>query len=361
MQLVLWISRLAPFQQLLPQLNLEERPDLNGTAEGLWIEPAQLLELINAWPLAQWAVAVTYWLHPALRPSTGPGRPYTYPDAVVLLTVIVMRIWRKGYESFTGWLARNSRLAVSLGYTSYDADGQLETISAAQLSLRARRLGVFPFLLLFIGLVWQLIRLGVIRGRDLIVDSSVLRAWYHADSDAKWSYPTWKGSEFGYKIHTVVCRHFVLPVFFWITPANAADNVWAIPLLLATVLLYGFEVWFVRADGAYFTWEILGFIHDVLRASPVVDYNVRRKNRQLVTLAFIQQWEGLTGPRSDIERHFAWAKRYYGLKYFQVETWLNVTTYACCVYIAMLAVALAACRCQRPELAGSRTRILAWT
>ena len=101
MQLVLWISRLAPFQQLLPQLNLEERPDLSGTAEGLWIEPAQLLELINAWPLAQWAVAVTYWLHPALRPSTGPGRPYTYPDAVVLLTVIVMRIWRKGYESFT--------------------------------------------------------------------------------------------------------------------------------------------------------------------------------------------------------------------------------------------------------------------
>lgn len=48
MQLVLWISRLAPFQQLLPQLNLEERPDLSGTAEGLWIEPAQLLELINA-------------------------------------------------------------------------------------------------------------------------------------------------------------------------------------------------------------------------------------------------------------------------------------------------------------------------
>jgi hypothetical protein len=38
-----------------------------------------------------------------------------------------------GYESFAGWLARNRPLAVSLGYTSYDADGQLETISAAQL------------------------------------------------------------------------------------------------------------------------------------------------------------------------------------------------------------------------------------
>jgi hypothetical protein len=76
-----------------------------------------------------------------------------------------------------------------------------------------------------------------------------------------------------------------LPVFSWVTPANAADSTWAIPLLLVTVLLYGFEVWFVRADGAYFTWKILGFIHDVLGASPVVDpvpghrtgYNVRRK------------------------------------------------------------------------------------
>lgn len=71
-------------------------------------------------------------------------------------------------------------------------------------------------------------------------------------------------------------------------------------------------------------------------------------------------WEGLLGPRSDIERHFAWAKRYFGLKYFQVQGWLNVMTYACCTYIAMLAVVVVAYRCQRPELARSRTNVLAW-
>ena len=63
-------------------------------------------------------------------------------------------------------------------------------------------------------------------------------------------------------------------------------------------------------------------------------------------------------PRSDIERHFAWAKRYFGLKYFQIEGWLNVMTYACCIYIAILAVAVVAYRCQRPELARSRTQVL---
>jgi hypothetical protein len=219
----------------------------------------------------------------------------------------------------------------------------------------------WPFVLFFIALVWQLIRLGAITGRDVIVDASLLKAWYHADREAGWSYPTrWRGSVFGYKIHTVVCRQVVLPLFFWVTPANAADCVWAIPLLAAVIVLYGFEIAIVRADAAYFTKKILAFIQ-WLRATPVVDYNVRRKNKQLVTLEFIVSWEGLMGPRSDIERHFAWAKRYFGLKYFQVEGWLNVMTYACCTYIAMLAVAVVAYRCQRPELARSRTNVLAWT
>jgi hypothetical protein len=66
------------------------------------------------------------------------------------------------------------------------------------------------------------------------------------------------------------------------------------------------------------------------------------------------------GPRTDMERHFAWAKRYFGLKYFQVEGWLHVMTFACCTYIAILAVAVVAYRCQRPELARSRTNVLAW-
>lgn len=361
LQLIRFIGNLAPFQHWLPDLDLGERSELSGTTKGLWIDPGVLLELINAQIVAEWALRVTYRWHPDRQPTTGPGRRYTYQDTVVLLTMIVMRVWRKGYESFTGWLAHNPSLAKSLGYTAYDKSGNLETISSSQLSRRARHLGLLPLLLFFVALVWQLIRLGVIKGRDLIIDSSCLKAWYHADPDADWRYPdSRQWSIFGYKIHTMVCHHFVLPVFFWVTPANAADGPWAIPLLIAAVVLYGFQVWIVRADGAYFSWDILGFIHDILEASPLVDYNVRRKNRQLVTLSFITEWERLMGPRSDIERHFAWAKRYFGLKYFQVETWLNVMTYACCIYIAMLAVALVAVRCQRPELANSCTQVLAW-
>lgn len=359
--LIPFVKKIMVLPDWLPDLDVRERPDLGGTAKGLWIEPGTLLTLINGWHVAQWAIGLSYRLQPTLQATAGPGRKPTYSDATVLLSVIVMRVWRKGYESFTGWLGRNPALAKSLGYTTSDTDGQVQTISSSQLSRRARQLGCWPFIFFFMALVWQLMRLGAITGRDLIVDASLLKAWYHTDREAGWSYPTpWRGSIFGYKIHTVVCRHLVLPLFFWVTPANAADCVWAVPLLAVVVVLYGFEVMIVRADAAYFTQKILNFIQLILRATPVVDYNVRRKNKQLVTLEFIVAWEGLMGPRSDIERHFAWAKRYFGLKYFQVEGWLNVMTYACCTYIAMLAVAVVAYRCQRPELARSRTNVLAW-
>jgi len=360
-QLIPFLKNIIPFPWLLAEVDVSPRPDLSGTAQGLWIEPEVLITLVNGWQIAQWAIETTYRWRPALRPHSGPGRPPTYSDATVLVTVIVMRVWRKGYESFTGWLGRNTSLAQKLGYTETDRQGELKIISSSQLSRRARQLGCWPFVLFFIALVWQLIRLGAITGRDLIIDASLLQAWYHADREAGWSYPTrGRGSVFGYKIHTVVCRQLVLPLFFWVTPANAADCVWAIPLLAAVIVLYGFEIAIVRADAAYFTKKILAFIQ-WLRASPVVDYNVRRQNKQVVTLEFIFSWEGLMAPRSDIERHFAWAKRYFGLKYFQVEGWLNVMTYACCIYIAMLAVAVVAYRCQRPELARSRTNVLAWT
>ncbi len=359
--LIPFLKNVRPLQGLFSELDISERPELQGTAKGLWIDPSTLISLINGWQLATRAIELSYRLQPRLKPRTGPGRKQTYSEATVLLTVIVMRVWGKGYESFTGWLGRNPALAESLGYRQTDAPGQLQTISSSHLSRRTRQLGFWPFMFFFIGLVWQLICLGAITGHDLIVDASLLKSWYHHDREAGWSYPTrWRGSVFGYKIHTVVCRQQVLPVFFWITPANAADCVWAVPLLAAVVVLYGFEIGVVRADAAYFTKKILGFIYHILQANPVVDYNVRRKNKQLVTLEFIWEWEGLMGPRSDIERHFAWAKRYFGLKYFQVEGWLNVMTYACCTYIAILAVALVAYRCQRPDLARSRTNILAW-
>jgi hypothetical protein len=106
---------------------------------------------------------------------------------------------------------------------------------------------------------------------------------------------------------------------------------------------------------------MFGVFHDILGAHPVVDYNPRRVGkRQLATLSFLGQWRRLViTPRSDVERHFAWMKRYFGLKYFQCYSWLRVTQFVLLTYCAALAVAFAAQRYERPELIRHRAMVLA--
>jgi hypothetical protein len=103
-------------------------------------------------------------------------------------------------------------------------------------------------------------------------------------------------------------------------------------------------------------------VHDILHAHPAINYNLRRKGkRQIATRFFLEQWHRLViGPRTAIERHFAWAKRYFGLDDFQCFTLLRVMQFVLLVYIAILAVALAATRYQRPDIRRSRSMVIAY-
>ena len=158
-------------------------------------------------------------------------------------------------------------------------------------------------------MVGQLVQMTVIQGTDLILDATTQKIWFQEDPEAGWSFPKpGKGSVWGYKVHTVLCRWSELPVMFLVTSANHQELTVAIPLLLATVLCYGFSVALVRADAGYFTYPILNFIRVVLHAGFVIDYNLRRKGKHFVaTLFFLRQWRFAMRPRATIERHFAWA------------------------------------------------------
>ena len=112
-----------------------------------------------------------------------------------------------------------------------------------------------------------------------------------------------------------------------------------------------------NADAAYFNYPSLGFVHNVLHASVNVGYNLRRQGKRfLADWFFIRQWRDLMSPRANIERHFAWLKRYFGLKYFRVQGYVAMTQFVFRVYIAALIVAFIAAHHQRPELATSALR-----
>ncbi len=105
---------------------------------------------------------------------------------------------------------------------------------------------------------------------------------------------------------------------------------------------------------------ILNFIRTVLGAGFMIDYNLRRRGKHfLATLFFLKQWRFHQRPRAIIERHFAWAKRYLGLESGRWRGLIAAYQHTALVYSVMLGVALVAHRYQRPELAGSRRRVLA--
>ena len=268
---------------------------------------------------------------------------------------LIQVAWQLGYDELIDYLRARPEVATLVGLPP----GRV--ICASQYWERRRALGIFPFWFLFIALVAQLIRLGVVKGTDLIMDGTTLQTWFHLDPEANWSYPKpWKGSVWGYKVHTVVCRWSQLPMMFLVTPANRQESVFAIPLLKLVVAFFDRSITVVRADAGYFTTPILAFIHLVLRAHAMIDYNLRRKGKKfLATLFFLDQWRFHRAPRTIIERHFAWAKRYFGL---QSARWVGLVAayqHTALVYATMLAVAIIAHRYQRPDLAGSRFRVLA--
>lgn len=339
-------------QRIVPQVDLAP---LTGKPTGkLRLSPEQLLMAIQAESLAEWALFMARRLRPPALPRGPGGRPQVYNDRSIMLMALVQIVWRKSYEQIVDYVATHPELALALGFTQ-------GTIGKGRYWERRMALGLLPFLFFFLGLVGQLIRLGVISGQALIVDSSLLAAWYHADPGATWQRYAKKKPVFGYKVHAVLCQTSNLPVFVLVTPAHVHDALVGWFIVLVAAVLYGFRVLVVYADAGYFDWRFLRVVSEILGAHAAVDYNLRRAGkRKLANLFFLGQWRRLVIiPRSDIERHFAWMKRYFGLKYFQCYSWMRVTQFVLLTYCAALAVALAAQRYERPDLIRRRAMVLA--
>jgi len=136
------------------------------------------------------------------------------------------------------------------GFKPAKEPGQFQTISQGQYWARRMALGLLPYLFFFLALVGQLIRLGLITGQELIVDSSLLAAWRHADPGATWQKYAGRRPVFGYKVHTLLCRQADLPVFVIVTPAHVHDRVVGWLLVVVAVLIFDLQSWIVYADAA---------------------------------------------------------------------------------------------------------------
>lgn len=183
-----------------------------------------------------------------------------------MVVALVQVTYQMGYEEVIDYFRGHVTVAQRAGFP------EEQLISIGHYWDRRRAIGVLPFWFLFVAFVAQLIWLGVIKGTDVILDATTLHTWFRHDPEAAWSFSKpWKGSVWGYKVHTLLCRFSQLPIMFLVTPANRQDSPFAITLLTLAVVCFGLSITIVRADAGYFTTSLMLFIYakDELNISPL--------------------------------------------------------------------------------------------
>lgn len=326
----------------------------------LWQDALAVLERTQALSLARKAVQ---WAGPpALCRPGKPGPKMVYEDATILLTFLIAKLWHLSYEEMLAWLHNWPSLALALGYPAQSGSGKVRIISLGSYSKRLRAITLSVYLAFFVLLVRTLAAKGIIAGRDLIIDSTILRGWSLHDAYCAISYKYKDvNKRFGIKVHTLIDRGSGLPVMLSISPANANDGPFGLPLLQAAIQLYGFKLSILRADAAYHSLALYRWVVGRMGAIWAVDYNLRKRGKkQLVGREQMKRWRYFMRPRATIERFFAWAKRYYKLKYFKVQGREAIGRHVLATYTAMLLVGWVAWQCKRPDLMRSPSRVLAY-
>ncbi|MEP7200259.1 MAG: transposase, partial [Chloroflexota bacterium] len=243
----------------------------------LWVSPQEFLLTIHAVLLAESPLRASQRLKPRLSTPSRRGPKPVYADSSVMVMALIHVAWQTSYDEVVDYFRAHPEAAQTAAFPL----GRV--ISVGQYGERRRAVGILPCWQFFIGMVAQLVRMNVITGTGLILDATTQKVWFHQDGEAGWSFSKpGKGSVWGYKVHTVLCRWSQLPVMFLLTPAQRQESVLAIPLLLLTVVFFGFSVPLVRADAGYFTYPIMNFIRTVLGAGFMIDYNLRRRGKRFL-------------------------------------------------------------------------------
>jgi hypothetical protein len=321
--------------------------------QSLHLNAVQVIRILGLLPLATSIVAfalLSRWRLPSTTRKR--GHPLVYSDASILLIALLARLWHLSSREVCLWLRQWPALALACGLPTH------RVIDPGHFTRRVKKLGAYPFWLLYLVLVWRGLRLGLLTGRDVVIDSSLLAAWTPTDPGAAWSFPSSvHGYVFGYKVHVLLDRAARLPLFFLLSPANRNDLPGAYPLLALGRLLFALPIHIVRADGAYWGKGLVHFIVAVIGAHPIIPFN--RKKQSLAHARHLVYWPLSYLARAIIERFFAAAKRYYGLDTRYHVGWDAVLLQVALTFCAILVVALVAHHLGRPDLRLSPTRVLA--
>jgi hypothetical protein len=325
----------------------------------LHIDALTLVTRLHLLALCRRAVQLSQRHCPPPLPAGSGGAPRTYSTESLLLIALLRTLWCLGYQEMHDWLVAWPALAVACGLPT-GPDGLVRVPSPSQMCKRAARAGAPPCEMLFVLAVREALRRGLMRARDLIIDSAPLKAWRRRDRDAQYGHaPAHHRTRFlhGYRIHTLLCRASGLPVFFRLAPANFHDAPFARPLLATAVALYHLRPRIIRLDAAYWGGALIAWIQGTVGAVAVIPFNPKAtKDRSCLP----PTWTAAElGKRTAIERFFGRLFRVLLPQRPPLAGWSAVTACVALSFTATLMVALAAHQAGRPDLIRSPKRVLA--
>jgi hypothetical protein len=325
----------------------------------LHIDALTLVTRLHLLALCRLAVQLSQRHCPPPLPAGPGGAPRTYSEESLLLIALLRTLWRLGYQEMHDWLMAWPALAVACGLP-LGPDGPVRVPSPSQMCKRAARAGAPACEMLFVLAVREALRRGLIRARDLILDSAPLKAWRRSDPDAQHGHaPAHHRTRFlhGYRLHTLLCRASGLPVFFRVAPANHHDAPFARPLLATAITLYHLRPHLIRLDAAYWGRALMAWIHATLGAVAVIPFNPKAtKDRSCLP----PTWTAAElGKRTAIERFFGRLFRVFLPQRPPLTGWSAVTACVALSFTATILVALAAHQAGRLDLIRAPKRVLA--
>ncbi len=248
--------------------------------------------------------------------SAGPGRKAVNRSAI-LNALIYQRLSRKRFlRDLHNQLLESPSLTAAVGFDPYQGPPSLQRFSAFLNETPNEDLQV-----LRIGLVRELISLGVIQGADVAMDSCPVASWVRennlktdlrhrrwdknripkGDPDARlgvrihFPNPDERRIDYfwGYRNHTIADVDSELPMWERTEPNNVGEVTLAIDLLQATQNCFDLNIKAVLGDAEYDTEKILCYIMDTLHAEAFIPHNPRRSEDKN---GFIRQGNIITCP-----------------------------------------------------------------
>jgi len=215
--------------------------------------------------------------------TTFHGRPQKETQPMFRASILKWLMHITSWEDLEMRLKRNLNLAKICGF---DKD---EIPDSTTFSNFWKEMGVNPVEDVYMRMVKNLAKRGVIKGKIISMDSTLL-AGFKGDFGAKWGFSTTKGWIFGYKIHMVVDAEQEIPLGFIVTSGDKSDMDHFIPLIdKAKELGIDFEI--VLADKGYDKEQHYRYAESK-GGVPIIALNPRRSKQLKEAFHPNQTWLG---------------------------------------------------------------------